>query len=198
VAAHQKKAQNLHATLCFADESGYTLLPLIRTTQARIGRTPLLTHQAGRRAKVSLAAALTLSAGRGRVNLYYQDYVNDHFDTPGYAQFIRNLLWTVPGPVILLQDNGPTHSGEAFQRLQSDFPRLHVHPFPPSAPELNPPEHLFNYTKDKRLVNFAPRDAQHMDQVLVRLLEEIRQDQHRLQSFLDATSLPWNGLKRFS
>lgn len=186
----------LHATACFADESGYTLLPLIRTTQAPIGRTPALLHRAAHRQKVSLAAALTLSPERGHASLYCQDYVGGYFDAAGYARFVRNLLWTVPGPVVLLQDNGPIHRGEALDQVRADFPRLHVHPFPPYAPELNPPEQLFNYIKDKRLANFAPRDEWHLDEVLVSLLEEIRHDQHRLQSFFDATPLPWGGLKR--
>lgn len=120
----------------FTDETGMLLAPLTRRTLAPKGNAPPLRHRARQRDKVSLAAALTLSPVRGHVALYYQSYPDAYVDNVIYAGFLRTLLWHVRGPLVLLHDGGGMHKGEPVRAVQADFPRLHVHPFPPYAPEL--------------------------------------------------------------
>jgi hypothetical protein len=52
MAARQKKARELNATLAFTDESGFLMLPLLRRTLAPRGHTPVLRHKASHRDKV--------------------------------------------------------------------------------------------------------------------------------------------------
>ena len=60
---------------------------------------------------------------------------------------------------MLVQDRAPLHRGQWTQEVIEDFsPWLQVYEFPPYAPELNPVEHLWAWTKDKQLVNFVPED----------------------------------------
>ena len=106
VAADQKKARDLHAPLIFSDESGFLLAPLIRTTQAPRGRTPLLIHRASHRQKVSAAAALSISPERGHIRLRYQTLINAYFNSERYALFLRELLHEMRGPLVLVHDNG--------------------------------------------------------------------------------------------
>ena len=186
------------ASLVFTDESGFLLLPLVRTTLAPRGRTPVLRHRARHRDKVSVAAALTLSPARGHVSLYYRTYPNQYVTAAVYADFLRQrLLARVPGPLVLVHDGGSMHKGDPLRALCGDFPRLDLNLLPPYAPELNPPEHLWNFEKDKELCNFVPRDVRELDRVVDEHLRDVRHDQHRLRSFFAATPLPWDGLTVF-
>lgn len=192
MAAHQKKTRDLNATLVFTDESGFFLAPLARRTLARQGRTPVL-HPLGRyRARVSVAGALTLSPIRGRLGLYYQTYPNAVVDSELYGYFLSNLLWHLRGNVVLLHDGGTIHNAPAIQAVCNRFPRLHLHTFPPYAPELNPPEALWNYVKYHRLGNFVPRDIAHVEATVCAELDAVRHDQDRLRTFFGATPLPWS------
>jgi transposase len=187
----KRQAQALRATLGFTDETGFLLCPLIRSTQAPTGHTPLLLHRAKQRDKVSAVGALTLSPQQGHVGLYFQTYPNDYVNNDLYALFLRALLWQIRGPLVLLHDGGGMHKGDPVREVQADYPRLHIHPFPPYAPELNPPEYLWNHAKHYRLANFVPTDVPEIDRTVTSLLHEIRHDQERLKTFFRSSPLPW-------
>jgi transposase len=197
LAGHQKKVTRRGATLVFEDETGFLLLPLVRRTLAPRGRTPVLRHRARQRDKVSVAAALTLSPSQGHVNLYYRTYPNAYVNNVAYAQFLRGLLRRVPGPLVLVHDQGNMHKGEPIRALCRDVPRLDLNMFPAYAPELNPPEHLWNFEKHKELANFVPHDVRELDDALCDRLQRVRHDQQRLRTFFSASHLPWDGLTVF-
>jgi transposase len=192
VAARQKNARDLGASLAFTDETGLLLAPLTRRTLAPVGRAPALRRRARHRDKVSVAAALTLSPARGHVSLYYQTYPDAYVDSVLYAGFLRALMWHVRRPLVLLHDGGGMHKGEPVRAVQADYPRLHVHRFPPYAPELNPPEYLWTDLKYRRLGNFVPADVAQIERAACRELEDVRHDQQRLKSYLLSSPLPWN------
>lgn len=193
MAAHQKKTRDLHATLGFTDESGFLLAPLTRRTLARVGHTPLLLHRARHRDKVSAAAALLLSPASGRVKLFYQTFADTYVDAELYSFFVRHLLWTVRGHLVLVHDNGNMHRGEPIRDLREQFARLHLHDLPTYAPELNPVEYLWNWCKDKQLCNFTPHDVPELDAAACACLEDAREDQQRLRSFFASSPLSWHG-----
>ena len=198
MAAHQKKARDRRTSLIFTDESGFLLAPLLRRTLAPIGCTPVLRQRAAHRAKVSVAAALTLSPARGHVGLYYQTYPDTCVNAPIYAGFLRRqLLAHVRRPLVVVQDRGNMHRGPALRALVKRVPRLDLNPLPPYAPELNAVEQLWNHAKDKELCNFAPSDVAELNRAVCDCLEDARHDQSRLRSFFAATPLPWDGLTVF-
>jgi transposase len=177
--------------LVLIDESGMLLAPLVRRTLAPKGQTPLLKHRAKHRDKVSLIAALTLSPKIQRLGLYFSSLVNDHFEVVAVTWFLRQLLKHLRGQVIVVWDRGNMHRGEDIRQLLADYPRLHLEPLPPYAPELNPVEQIWTYLKWQRLCNFAAADAQELDEVVFRELHHIRYDQDRLRSFWNGSDLPW-------
>jgi putative transposase len=193
VATHQKKTRDLHATLGFTDESGFLLAPLTQRSLAPVGHTPLLRHRAKHRDKVSAVAALTLSPCCGHVSLYYLTFPDAYVDAELYSFFLRHLLRTVRGDLVLVHDNGNMHRGPMLRQLREDFARLHLYNFPPYAPELNPPEYLWNWCKDKELANFVPHDVPQLDAAACACLEHVRHDQQRLRSFFESSPLPWQG-----
>ncbi len=188
--------RGLRATLAFTDESGFLLAPLARRSLSRRGHTPRLVQRARHRDKVSVAAALTVSPGRGRVRLFYQTYPQQYVNSCVYARFLRRLLWRVRGPLVVVHDQGSMHKGEPLRELCRDFPspRLDLNALPPYAPELDPVEAVWNHAKYDRLANFVPLDVPQLDAAVRGCLDEARRDQDRLRSFIAAAPLPWNGL----
>jgi hypothetical protein len=193
VAAHQKKTRELHATLIFTDESGFLLLPLIRRSLAPIGQTPLLRHRAKHRDKVSAVAALALSRLNGHVRLFYQTLTDAHVDAEVYGLFLRQLLHVVRGEVVLVHDRGSMHRGAVIRDVQAEFARLHVYEFPPYAPELNPTEYAWTWSKHIELCNFVPHDVAELEIAVCDCLNRARHDQHRLRSFFWSSPLSWSG-----
>ena len=199
MAGNQKKVINRHATLGFTDESGFLLLPLVSRTLAPIGHVRPLKHRARQRDKVSVAAALTLYPAQGHISLYYQTYPNGYVNGNVYAEFLRGLIHHVRNPLVLVHDRGSMHRGDPIRQLQRELrdERLNVNLLPPYAPELNPVEQLWNFSKDKELSNFVPHDVGELNATATTLFEKIRHDQSRLRAFFRAVPLPWNSLPIF-
>ena len=85
------------------------------------------------------------------------------------------------------------HRGQPLRELCAGYARLHLHDFPPYAPELNPVEYLWNWCKDKQLCNFAAHDVPELESAACGCLEDARQDQQRLRSFFESSPLSWSG-----
>lgn len=188
---------DLHACLAFTDECGFLVAPLLRSTLARRGHTPILRQFGRYRHRVSVAAALVLHPA-GHLSLYYQSYPELNITGERYAQFVHDLLWQVRGPLVLLHDGLNTHRGSDMAALQRRFPRLVPRLLPPYAPELNPVEYLWTDSKSQVLANYTPHSVPELDQTILRTLERFRHDQHRLRALLTHTPLAWNPLTVFS
>lgn len=191
----KRRAADAGATLSFADEAGFLPLPLVRTTLAPRGCTPVLACRARHRDKLSVVAALALSPGpRRHVGLHCWALPDAYVDAGAYAEFVRAcLLPAVRGPVVLLHDNGQMHRGPALRDVLRHHPRLTVQRLPAYAPELNPVEGVWNHAKYHELANFAPAGLPDLQDAVCACLRDIRRDQDRLRSFFLATPLSWRG-----
>jgi transposase len=169
------------------------LAPLLRTTQAVRGVTPVLAQRTTHRGKVSVLASLWKTPGCGRARLHYLLYPDAYITAEDYADYLAGLIRgrLRHRPVIVIHDQGNMHEGEALAELLEDHSLLEVEPLPPYAPELNPVEALWNHVKYDELANFAPYDAQELSTVLNRTLGSLHRDQARLQTFLAASPLQW-------
>ena len=190
MAADKKSAARRRAYLVLIDESGFLLSPLVRRTLAPRGQTPVLKTWGGHRERVSAMAALTLSPRRHRPGLYFCTYPKSFVNQERAADFLRNLLKRLRGPVIVVWDGGPMHKGDAIRAVLHDFPRLSLEKLPPYTPELNPVEYLWNHLKYGVLPNFMPDDVFHLNGVLKQRLCRARQSTQRLHSFFIQSGLP--------
>lgn len=190
MAKHPKRARRLGAHIVFIDESGLLLSPLVRRSLAPKGETPVLEHQGRHRDKVSVIAALTVSPKRRRRALYFSTLIKDHFESEATAWFLRRLLRSLRGPVIVVWDRGGNHRGPAIRELLAKNPRLTLEELPTYAPELNPVEQVWNFLKWTELCNFAPNDVVHLEQTAFDKLKSIRYDKERIQTFWDCSELP--------
>jgi transposase len=176
--------------LVLIDESGFLLSPLVRRTLAPRGQTPVLKTWGGHHERVSATAALTISPRRHRLGLYFRTYPKAFVNQQRAADFLRHLLQQLRGPVIVVWDGGPMHSGDAIRAVLADFPRLSLEKLPPYTPELNPVEYLWNHLKYGVLSNFVPDDVFHLDGVLKQRLRRARQSTQRLYTFFKQSGLP--------
>ena len=173
------------------DESGLLMAPLVRRSWALRGQPPELKHKSGHREKVSVAGALWLTPLRDRLGLAFQTLVNDYFTNAEMADFLSGAVQGLDGPVVAIWDNGSMHKGGPIRALREQVEgRLEIEPLPSQAAKLMPMEQVWTWLKYDKLCNFAPQDARHLNKVVIRELDAIRDDQERLQNFFHASDLP--------
>jgi len=129
------------------------LIPSVRKTWSPVGHTPVLRHRYGHD-RISAISGIAVSPKRFHCTLYCQLY-GDTIKGEEVAEFLRHLLRQVHGHLFVLLDNGKIHRSDPVRELLCRTSRLHLEPFPPYAPELNPDEGVWNHLK-KALANGRP------------------------------------------
>jgi transposase len=187
----KRKARRRGACLLLMDESGLLMAPLLRRSWALRGHPPESKFKAGHREKVSVAAALWLPPLRDRLHLAYQTLVNGYFTNVEVAEFLSGAVQGLPGPVIAIWDGGTMHKGGPIRALVAESQGgLDIEPLPAHAPKLMPVEFLWRWLKYGQLCNFAPRDAHHLNEAVVRELDAIWDNHLLLSSFFHQSELP--------
>jgi len=173
------------------DESGLLMAPLLRRSWAPKGHPPTLKQKVNHREKVSVAAALWLTPRRDRLGLAHQTLVNGYFNNEAVADFLEAALQGLDGPVTLMCDGGSMGKGRPIRAaVVGSKARLCLERLPPQSPKLMPVEHVWAWLKYDRLCNFAPADAQALDEAIGAELDPMREDQRRLRNFFQASDLP--------
>ena len=163
------------------------LIPTRRRTWGPEGHTPKIPYSY-KHDRISALAVLTVSPICRHIGLYAR-FQQDNFKAVHVAPFLRQLLRRLPGPVILLWDQGQIHKGTAIRQVLSDNPRLHTQFFPKYAPELNPAEQVWNEFKG-RTANSLPLDKQDIRNSLHANKRRVQRSQDKLRSLILASELP--------
>ncbi len=187
LASCKKNAARLAAHLVFIDESGFLLIPSVCKTWSPIGQTPIFHHRY-RHDRISAISGIAVSPKRFHCTLYCQLY-EDNIQGEEVAVFLRHLLRQIPGHLIVLLDNGTPHRGDCVEELLSRASRLHLEPFPPYAPELNPDEGVWNHLK-KTLANGRPDTQAELMDVLSDEICKLASSQPLLRGCLKQSDLP--------
>jgi transposase len=139
------QAQQVGATVYFADEAGVRADSHAGTTWAPVGRTPVVATT-GDRFGVNLISAVT---AKGKLRFAaYEGSLNGAV----FIDFCRRLLHDTPGPVFLVLDGHPVHRSKAVKAFAaSTNGRLRLCFLPGSAPELNPGEWVWKHVKHDRV-----------------------------------------------
>ncbi len=104
--------------------------------------------------------------------------------------FLKQLLQTVSGEIVLVWDNHPIHQRKLVEDFIDQEPRLPVYWFPTCAPELNPAELIWTQLKE-HTASTAPRDLSELRKIVLAGIAKIRYSQNRLQYCLSASDLSW-------
>lgn len=160
MAAGKKNATRRGATIVFLDESGFSQRPPVRRTWAPRGETPVLIHRHRRWQQLSAIGALAyrLTPRRRwlRTNVYLQ-LVPGPVHSAEVVRFLRHLRRHVRTRVILLWDGLQAHrSLETRTYLDANRHWITVERLPAYAPELNPVEGFWSWTKGTAVANFCP------------------------------------------
>ena len=105
------------------------------------------------------------------------------------VEFLRLLLRRLRGQVVMVWDGGSIHRRRLVRDYLADKgSRLHVHRFPPYAPELNPDEHVWTQSK-RELANGTPQDIDQLADALRRAINRLRRSQRLLRACLYMSEL---------
>jgi transposase len=183
----KKNAARLAAHLVFLDESGFLLIPSVRKTWSPVGQTPMMHHRY-RHDRISAISGIAVSPKRWHCTLYCHLY-EDNIQGEEVVVFLRHLLRHIPGHLMVLLDNGTTHRNESVEELLARTSRLHVEPFPPYAPELNPDEGVWNHLKHT-LANGRPDTQAELLDVLSEEVCHLAASQPLLRGCIQQSGLP--------
>jgi transposase len=190
-----QQAQQRQAHLVFLDESGFFLTPTVRRTWAPRGQTPLL-HAWDKRDRISAISCITVSPKNQRLNLYF-DLMPDNHNVHGedIVAYLRRLKTQLGTPLTILWDGSRVHDkSDKVQAYLADHPEIHTERIPAYAPELNPDELVWAWTKYSRLGNLAAQNTAALRDYIETELKYVRRHPELLTSFIDkAVPNLWSG-----
>jgi len=185
-----RAAQARGAHLVFLDESGFMLTPPVRRTWAPRGRTPVLDAW-DRRDRISAISCITVSPKARRLNLYFDllpDNTNAHAED--IVAYLRRLKEQLGGPLTILWDGSKIHDrSKLVQAFLAEHPEIVTERLPAYAPEINPDELVWAWTKYGRLGNLAAANTDWLRDYLINEFTYVRQHPELLHSFIEKTQL---------
>ena len=168
----------------FWDESGVSLLPVVRRTWAPRGHTPVIRHRFKWK-RMSMAAALCYGSRGGGASLAFHRHP-DAYDTDSLIGALGELHRFLGGEkATLLWDGLPAHRSKAMATwLRRQRHWLVVERLPGYAPDLNPVEALWSNLKGVELANLAADTLEKVTAAAERGIQRIRATPHLAYSFL--------------
>jgi transposase len=185
-----REAFRRQAHIVFLDESGFQLNPSVRRTLAPRGQTPVL-EAWDRRDRISAISGVTLSPVRARPGLYFDLLpVNRTVHAEEVVEFLRGLRRQLRGPFTVIWDRHKIHSkAKAVKAYLAKHPEIVVEDLPAYAPQLNPDEWVWGWTKYGRLANLAAWDADQLWDWVIEALVELKFRPDLLKAFIQDAEL---------
>ena len=181
------KVQAEKRTIVFVDESGLTQKPAAKSTWAPEGQTPVLALNFNWK-KLSVIGGITLKS------LYCQLH-EDSVKAPEVVAFLKHLQQHIPGKLLVTWDGLPAHRSKLVaDYLASKECRVWVERLPGYAPELNPIEYLWGYTKGNDLANFAPKELWELSRAARKAFTRVRKVKRCLRAFWIQSTLSLDGI----
>jgi transposase len=173
------------------DETGLFLNPTVRRCWSKTGQTPILDGDGGHRQKVSVIGALSVSPQQQRLGFYFQTRLDGYFRAGEVVEFLRDLLRLFRGKVVVLWDGGSNHKGPLIREFLKHNRRLRLVRLPASCPDLNPVEFVWSWLKWGKLSNFAPEQADPLNEWIVEYLMALKFDPGLLRILWNRSDLPF-------
>ena len=164
---------------------------MVRRTYAPRGKTPIQEawHRKGR---ISAISAVTVSPRLRRPNLVFRllpDNANAHCEDT--VSFLARLRDRLRGPMTVLWDQSKIHErSRAVRAYLARHPEVEAEDFPGYAPDANPDEGVWGYTKYHRLPNYAPEDTRELRSRLWDEFSALRQRPDLLAAFIRHAGIP--------
>jgi transposase len=184
--AAEARARDAH--LVFLDESGYMLTPTVRRTWAPRGRGAVLDCW-DRHDRLSAISCLTVSPRASRLNLYFR-LLPQNVVGADIVAYLRDLKRMLGGPFTVLWDRGSVHKKSSVVRAYlAKHPEIVAEELPSYAPDLNPDELVWSWSKYGRLANLAADNTDQLGEQVIDELIYLKEHPDLLASFVDKTEL---------
>ena len=128
---------------------------------------------------------------RHRTFTYFANRIDGYFSALEVVEFLRYLLRSLPGKVIVVRDGGPNHKGPPVRSFLPRNKRLWLEALPPYAPERNPVEQVWSWLKYSQLANFVPDDLAELDDKILDRLIHLKCNPKLLRALWDGSELPF-------
>ena len=176
--------------MLFLDETGLMLQPLVRRTWAPRGERPVM-YCWDRRDRLSAISGITVSPQRTRLNFYFTLLPdNTNVTAADVVDFLRQVKAQLGGPFTVIWDGSPVHSrSTVVKRYLAKHPEIVAETLPSYAPELNPDEGVWGWTKYGRLANLAAASTRELRQRVQEEFQVLRRDRHLLDAFVREADL---------
>jgi transposase len=183
-------ANQRNAHVVFLDESGFMLTPTVRRTWAPQGQTPLLSCW-DRRDRLSAISCITLSPQRCQHNIYFTLLSdNTNVNAEHIVAFLRDLKRELRGPFTVIWDGSNLHSRSRLVKAYlAKHPEIVAETLPSYAPELNPDEGVWGWTKYGRLANLAASNTKDLRQRIHQEFAVLKKNRHLLNAFVQEADL---------
>jgi transposase len=185
-----RAARERGAHVVFLDESGFQLTPCVRRSWGPEGQTPIL-RSWDRRDRISAISCVTVSPRQRRLNLYFQLLPdNKTVKADHIVEYLRNLKAQLGGGFTVIWDGSKIHSKSGLVRTYLEkHPEIVAETLPAYAPELNPDEGVWGWTKYGKLSNLAANDTAELRTKVVGEMYELKGNQALLYSVIKETGL---------
>jgi transposase len=185
-----EEAQQRDAHLVFLDESGFMLTPSVRRTWGPRGKTPILDAY-DRRDRISAISSISVSPHNRRLNLHFNllsDNTTVHAED--VVEYLKHLKNQVRAPLTVIWDNSTLHDkSKLVQAFLAAHPDIKTERLPSYAPEINPDELVWAWTKYGRLGNLAAANTDWLRDYLITEFTYAREHPELLASFIEGTNL---------
>lgn len=135
------------AILYFQDESNISLSATVGKTWGAKG-APLIKKVSPHRGSVSAISAIS---GSGHLVFNVHDH-NKRYNAADIIHFLQQLVkHHARRHLVVVMDRAPCHTSKKVETYIESEKRLHVFFLPPSSPELNPDEKVWDHLKNQEL-----------------------------------------------
>lgn len=162
------------------------LQPTVRRTWAPRGQTPIH-YSWDRHDRMSVIGALTLSPTLRRIGIYFT-YQYENILAADVRFFLQHLHRHLQRKLILICDRWSVHRS-AVKQIQQRRDWLQVEWLPPYAPDLNPVEAMWSYTKYSDLANYIPNDVAELENAVLDSLSDQHYDKRLKHSLFQTAQL---------
>ena len=180
-----KRAKKRNAEIFFWDESGFRADAVQGKTWSAKGQTPII-QLPGTRQSVSAASAVNAKGG------FWCATYKGGMSAELFISLLKAMMFRRKKPVILILDSLPAHKAKIVKDyVASTEGKLEFHFLPGYAPQLNPDEMVWNYTKRSGTARkpLAKGESLH-DRIDVEL-QRIQRNGSLVRSFFRAESVSY-------
>ena len=173
--------------IIFADESGLSEKPSIRSTWGQKGKTPVVVHSFSW-AKRSMMGGLIYRWDGTPAKLTFE-IIDGAYNLEGIQRWCRKLVKLLSGsPAYLIWDRLQAHRSKMVRKFLKEH-GIDVILLPGYSPNLNPTEWLWANLKGKELANFCATDITEAEGEARRGIKRIRKRSSLMESFLAGAGL---------